>query len=508
MKIGAQTTMQRSPLFAAAILAAYAITAMPAAAAAASGERPPNIVLILADDLGSADLGIYGSTVIRTPNVDALAGSGVRFTQGYVSHPVCSPSRAGLLTGRNQTRFGWEFNPVGRDAKLGMRLGEPTLADALRAQGYATGMIGKWHLGGQREYHPMSRGFDEYFGVLQGGSVFIDSRVEGVEYGALHGEPGPTERPNKVWRGFEDAKVAGDSYLTDVFADEAVSFIERHRDQPFFLYLSHTAPHTPLQATRKYLDRYRNVSDQRTRVYAAMVSSVDDSVGRVVETLKEIGQYENTLIVFASDNGCAGYVLGACSNAPLRGWKRWHHEGGVRIPFIVSWPAGFQGGRTFDDPVITLDLMATFTAAAGTPVTTEDSVDLLPYLRGEKTGAPHDYLYWRSGPTLAIRDGRWKLIHYKRTDLRADDVISEADDRIEAPPGGWPMDAPLGLITLLYDLANDPGESTNVASAHPDVVARLDAKLDAWRKGLVPPVQLPIRSIVTEIDGEWVQFLY
>jgi arylsulfatase A-like enzyme len=239
-----------------------------------------------------------------------------------------------------------------------------------------------------------------------------------------------------------------------------------------------------------------------------MVSAVDDSVGRVVSALREIGQYDNTLIVFASDNGCAGYVLGACSNAPLRGYKRWHHEGGVRIPFIVSWPAGFPGGRTFDDPVITLDLMSTFTAAAGTPVSTEDSVNLLPYLRGEKTGAPHDYLYWRSGPTLAIRDSRWKLIHYKRTDLRAGDVISEEDDRIEAPPGGWPMDAPLGLITLLYDLESDPGESANVAAAHPDVVARLDAKLDEWRKGLVPPVQLPIRSIVTEIDGERVQFLY
>jgi arylsulfatase A-like enzyme len=293
-----------------------------------------------------------------------------------------------------------------------------------------------------------------------------------------------------------------------VFTDEAVSFIERHRDAPFFLYLAPTAPHTPLQATKKYLDRYRDVADQRTRVYAAMVSSVDDSVGRVVETLKEIGQYDNTLIVFASDNGCAGYILGACSNAPLYGYKRYHHEGGVRIPLIMSWPARLAAGRTFTDPVITLDLMATFTAAAGSPVATEDSVNLLPFLTGEKTSPPHDFLYWRSGPTLAIRDSRWKLIHYKRTDLRADDVISEEDDRIEAPPGGWPMDAPLGLITLLYDLSNDPGETTNVAAAHPDVVARLDARLDTWRKGLVPPVQLPIRSIVTEIDGEWVQFLY
>src|SRR4029079_17217685 len=167
--------------------------------------------------------------VIKTPNVDALAGTGVRFTEGYVSHPVCSPSRAGLLTGRYQTRFGWEFDPVGRDANLGLRLGERTIADELKARGYATGMIGKGRLGSKREYHPMSRGFDEYFGVLQGASVFIDSRVEGVEYGALHGEPGPTERPNPIWRGFEDSKLGQDQYLTDAFADEAVDFIRRHR---------------------------------------------------------------------------------------------------------------------------------------------------------------------------------------------------------------------------------------------------------------------------------------
>jgi arylsulfatase A-like enzyme len=264
----------------------------------------------------------------------------------------------------------------------------------------------------------------------------------------------------------------------------------------------------PLQATKKYLDRYRDVPDQRTRVYAAMVSAVDDSVGRVVDTLKEIGQYDNTLIVFASDNGCAAYVKGACSNAPLYGWKRYHNEGGVRVPLIMSWPGHLAAGSIYDNPVITLDLMATFTAAAGSEVETEDSVNLLPFLTGANSGAPHDYLYWRSGPTLAIRDSRWKLIHYKRTDLRSDDAISEADDRIQAPPGGWPMDAPLGLITLLYDLADDPGETTNVAAAHPDVVARLDARLDAWRKDLVPPVQLPIRSIVTQFDGEWVQFLY
>jgi len=471
-----------------------------------AGSRPPNIVLILGDDLGYGDVGAYGSRVIRTPYIDALARDGIRFTQGYVSHPVCSPSRAGLMTGRYQERHGWEFNPAGRDAKSGLRLSERTVADVLKDRGYVTGMVGKWHLGQQRPFHPLSRGFEEYFGVLEGGSIFIDSRVDGVEYGSLRGEAGPTRRPNAVLRGFDAVQV--DDYLTDVFTAEAVDFISRHHDAPFFLYLSHTTPHTPLQATAKYLDRYRQIADQRERVYAAMVSSLDDSVGSVIAALKAAGQYENTLIVFTSDNGCAGYIRGACSNAPLRGFKRYHHEGGVRVPFILSWPSSLEGGRTFEDPVITLDLLATFAAAAGSAVTTEDSVDLLPFLRGKRTTTPHDYLYWRAGPTLAIRDKRWKLIRYNRTDLRANDVIEEDDDRLRPPPGGWPTDSPMGQITLLYDLDNDPGESTNVAKDHPAIVERLQARLDRWQRDLAQPILPPIRSIADQIDGEWVQLFF
>ncbi len=300
--------------------------------AADAGDGRPNIVLILADDLGYADIGIYGSEIISTPHIDALAASGVLFTDGYVSHPVCSPSRAGLMTGRYQQRHGWEFNPAGRDVNAGMSLDEATLADRLKVLGYRTGMVGKWHLGHQEPHHPMSRGFDEYFGVLEGGSIFIDSRLPGVEYGSRRGEEGPTERRNKVLRGFEEEKV--ERYLTDVFTDEAVEFIERSAagDEPFFLYLSHTTPHTPLQATAEYLEGYRHIEDQRTRVYAAMVASLDESVRRVVETLKAQGVYENTLIAFASDNGCAGYIGNACSNGPLFGFKRYHHEGGVGHP--------------------------------------------------------------------------------------------------------------------------------------------------------------------------------
>ena len=465
--------------------------------------RPPNIVLIFADDLGIGDTSVYGSDAIATPNIDALAGEGVRFTQGYVSHPVCSPSRAGLLTGRYQQRHGWEFNPAGRDARIGMSLNERTFADELKAIGYATGMIGKWHLGYPRPYHPLSRGFDEYFGVLAAVSIYIDARLPGVE---TIGRP-LTERPTRigVFRGFEEVKV--NRYLTDVFTDEAVAFIDRHRDEPFFLYLSHTTPHTPLQATAPYLDRYRHIQDKRKRVYAAMVASLDDSVGRVVEKLKAIGQYENTMIVFLSDNGCVGYTGNVCSNAPFAGFKRYHQEGGIRVPFIMSWPGTLPAGVVYENPVISLGLLATFTAAAAGPKTTEDSVNLLPFLTGERSGKPHEYLYWRSGPTIAIRDDRWKLIRYNRTDFRPSDLNQAG--RLEPPEGGWPTGSPHGQITLLYDLREDPGETTNLADQHSEIVRRLLTEHAEWASGLQEQPILPaVVSTLAEMHDEWVQLIF
>ena len=468
--------------------------------------QQPNIVFIFADDLGYGDTGVYGSEIIRTPNIDSLADAGVRFTQGYVSHPVCSPSRAGLLTGRYQQRHGWEFNPAGRDRETGLDLDQRTFADELKSQGYATGMIGKWHLGQGEAHHPMSRGFDEYFGVLAGGSQFFETLSEGGAY-ALNGAPEQRSPYNSVYRGRERVEV--DEYLTDVFTDEAVSFIDRHADEPFFLYLSHTTPHTPLQATRPYLDRYDHVQSIEARVYAAMVSSLDDSVGKVVEKLKEIGQYENTLIAFLSDNGCAGYIDNACSNLDLAGFKRYHQEGGIRIPFILSWPAQIEGNRLFHEPVISLDLMSTFTAAAGESIDTEDSVNLLPFLQGQRGDDPHDYLYWRSGPTQAIRDGRWKLIKFKRTDFTPADLNNTG--RLDPPAGGWSTDAPLGMHTLLYDLDNDPQETTNLAGERPDIVRRLESQYSRWNAQLPPPQEaiLPaIRSTITEIDGEAIQLIF
>ncbi len=491
-----------------------AVLALCAAASAGMAGQPeqadpsrPNIVFILADDLGIGDVGAYGGEIISTPHIDALAREGVRLTQGYVSHPVCSPSRAGLMTGRYQQRHGWEFNPAGRDIRTGMAVGERTLADALKAAGYRTGLIGKWHLGYPDPYHPVNRGFDEFFGLLAGGSIYIDPQAEGVETVQIGPRPVPGTRARRfrIVRGTETVTV--DGYLTDVFTDEAVSFIERNKDSTFFLLLSHIAPHTPLQATERYLDPYRHIADAKARVYAAMVASLDESVGRVVGALKKAGQYENTLIVFLSDNGCVDYIQGACSNAPYRGFKRYYHEGGVRVPFIMSWPAGLPSGTIYDRPASALDLMATFLSVAQAQGGTEDSVDLLPYLTGNDPDTPHTYLYWRAGPNIAIRDNRWKLIKYNKTTLRPDDL--EADGRLTPPDGGWPMDSPHGQLTMLYDMTADPGETTNLAEAHPETVARLKAAHAAWAEDLADEPILPaVRSTLTRIDGTWVQLFF
>lgn len=495
--------MTRGLMGAALLLLAGGCTMPPPEGGANPDAAPPNIVFVVADDLGIGDVGAYGSEAIKTPHIDALAESGVRFTQGYVSHPVCSPSRAGLMSGRYQQRHGWEFNPAGRDTETGMSTEEITFADAVKAQGYATGMVGKWHLGFEGSYHPVSRGFDEYFGVLAGGSLFIDADAAGVE--SLGQRGSVRQFPHEVYRGRET--VAVDEYLTDRFTTEALDFITRKSGQPFLLYLSHTTPHTPLQATEKYLERYRHIKDKPTRIYAAMVASLDDSVGRIIERLKQLDQYENTLFVFLSDNGCAGYIGDACSNGPFAGYKRYHQEGGIRVPFIMAWPERLPRGTVYDKPVISLDLMATFSAAAGRARITEDSINLVPYLTGATQGSPHEYLYWRSGPTRAVRDGRWKLIQYARTSLTKDDLRS--DGRLQPPDAGWPAEPLEGYLTLLYDLQNDPGESRNVAQQHPEIVQRLGAAYQAWNSELKTEQILPAqRSTLTNMHGETVQLIF
>ena len=471
-------------------------------------KKRPNIILILADDLGIGDVGIYRNGPIETPNIDALAQNGVKFEQAYVTHPVCSPSRAGLISGLYQQRHGWEFNAAQRDKEYGMSTEVSTIAEALLAQGYETALIGKWHLGHQAKHHPNNRGFKEFFGVLDGGTTYIDSSVTGSSYISVNSkarQAPPTKRPNSIYRNFK--KIEVEEYITDAFTNESVDFIRRVKDRPFFLFLSHIAPHTPLQSIDKYTHRYSHIKDQRSKIYASMVSSLDDSVGAIIETLNNLGLSDNTLVVFASDNGCAGYIDGACSNYPYRGYKRFHHEGGIRVPLVMSWPKTLPKTITYKDPVITLDLFATFEAAArSSGSNTIDSVNLLPYLKGKVNSPPHEYLYWRSGPTVAIRDDRWKLIRYNKSTLTKDDL--RKDGRLEPPTKGWPNQSPDGQYTMLYDLESDPSESNNLAETHPDIVRRLETAHQQWASTLTTPIIPGIRSTLTEVDGKIVQLIF
>jgi arylsulfatase A-like enzyme len=420
-------------------------------AAAAPGAGKPNILLIVGDDMGYADVGFHGCKDIPTPNLDALAASGVRFTSGYVSGPYCSPTRAGLLTGRYQTRFGHEFNPEG--AK-GMPVTETTLADRLKAAGYVTALVGKWHLGSQPDMHPQKRGFDEFFGFLGGSHSYFDR--DGVVRGT---EPVPEL-----------------DYTTDAFGREAVSFIGRNQRKPWFLYLSFNAVHTPMHATEDRLAKFPDVSDTQRKTYNAMMLAMDEAVGKVIAKVKDAGLAKDTLVFFISDNGgptMPGVTRNGSRNDPFRGSKRTTLEGGIRVPFLISWPGRLNPG-VFDHPVIQLDLHATALAAAGVapqPAWKLEGVNLLPFLTGEKTNPPHDALYWRFGEQIAIRMGDFKLVRYDRN---ADTLTGARNQGVTA--------------AKLYNLRTDPGESKDLSGEWPDRVKELQAKWDTWNAGNIEPL--------------------
>ncbi len=405
--------------------------------------------MIVADDLGYADVGFHGGRQIPTPNLDALAKSGTRFTNGYVSCPVCSPTRAGLTTGRYQQRFGHEFNPgPGVDAShedFGLPLTESTSAQALKSAGYATGIVGKWHLGFAPKFNPLERGFDEFYGFLGGAHAYV---------------PGEGERPAQaapILRG-RDA-VEKPDYLTDAFGREAVAFIQRHREQPFLLHLTFNAVHAPLQAPPKYLERFKDIEDEKRRTYAAMLSALDDNVGLVLGTLRDAKLEEDTLIFFISDNG--GPPKGNSSkNDPLNGAKGTVWEGGIRVPFLPAWKGHVPAGGVYDQPVIALDIPVTAAAVAGASLGSGkpvDGVNLIPYVTGEVKDAPHQQLTWRFGPQWAIRQGQYKLLKIANQ-----------------PP-------------KLFDLAADIGEKNDLASAKPEVAAQLQKAFDAWNSQLEEP---------------------
>lgn len=442
------------------ISVAAATLALALGGVAEAQTRRPNIVVIVADDMGYGDIGAYGGTDIPTPNIDALARAGVRFTDAYVSAPVCSPTRAGLLTGRYQERFGHEFNigMVARDSDFGLAVEERTIADRLKAAGYRTALFGKWHLGFAPQFHPMERGFDEFFGFLAGSHSYMNPMVAS---------------PNPVFDG--RARVAEMSYLTDALADRAVEFINRQKAEPFFLYLAFNAVHVPMQATEKYLARFAHIGDRQRRTYAAMLSAMDDGIGRTLAALRTANLDEHTLVFFFSDNGgptTAGGINGS-SNGPLRGSKGQTLEGGIRVPFVIRWTGHLPAGKADARPIIQLDVLPTAAAAAGIALQPEwrlDGVNLLPFLRGTAADAPHESLYWRSGAMMAIRKGDWKLVRVPERRMPMD--TSAMSDLSGAE---------------LYNLKDDIGEGTNLAAAHPEKVKELGEAWQRWNKGLAPP---------------------
>lgn len=421
-------------------------------AMAADAAEKPNFILIVADDLGYGDVGFQGSTQIRTPHLDRLAREGIVFQQGYVSAPVCSPSRAGFLTGRNQPGFGYDNNLGGSQPGFdpdfgGLPVTEKTIADRLNPLGYVNGLIGKWHLGTLPQFHPLKRGFDDFWGFLGGGHNYFPTKPGG-------GYSAPIECSYK-----EPASL---TYITDDIGAEAVGFIERHQNEPFFLYAAFNAPHTPLQATEEDLQRYAHIPDQRRRTYCAMVHRLDVNIGRIVDQVEQAGLAERTLIVFISDNG------GPCDhntsiNAPLNGQKGILLEGGMRVPFVMRWAGRLPAGVTYEHPVSALDLAPTFLAAAGGSLPEKkklDGVNLLPYLTGKAAGWPHEKLLWRFTISAAVREGDWKLVRLP--------------DR----------------LPLLFNLADDISEQSDVALEHLDRTKALLKELGQWDVRLPHPLFL------------------
>lgn len=350
-----------------AVLQSLAGAAVGRLLSGAPRERKTNFVILLSDDLGYGDVGCFGSPDVPTQYIDSIASGGVRFTDGYVTCPVCSPSRSAVMTGRYQQRYGHEFNPDNRKVphdrdvreNLGLPLSEITLAQLLKKAGYATGAVGKWHLGSNPPFHPMSRGFDEYFGFLPGGNAYVTDKTPGAVSVAALDTPAykPIPRIVPVMRGREP--VEENEYRTDALGREAVSFIERHKSEPFFLYLAFNAIHVPLQVTAHYLDRFANIANERHRALAAMTYALDQNIGRVLAMLRETGLEKDTVVFFFSDNGCPTYS-GSGTNGPLSGGKCTLFEGGIRIPFCMQWPGHVPPGQTYHHPMMSFDLLATF----------------------------------------------------------------------------------------------------------------------------------------------------
>ena len=397
-------------------------------------KEKPNLVIIMTDDMGWADVGFNGCKDIPTPNIDVIANEGVRFDEGYVSFPVCGPSRAGLLTGRYQDRFGFTTNPSidPNNPKAGLPTTEETIATVLRKAEYNSAIIGKWHMGTNAVFHPLERGFDYFFGFLSGGHNYFPDQLTLNDLSEV----------SEKWEWYRTklienrATIETDDYLTDELSDAAVRYIKKQADddQHFMLYLAYNAPHTPMQATEKYLSRFPEIKDKKRKTYAAMVSAVDDGVGRVLKALEDKGLDENTIVVFLSDNG--GANNNASDNGPLRGTKGDLFEGGIRVPFAIRWKGTIPQGQTYQKPVSSLDIMATIVSLNKIEINSErplDGVDLIPFLTGKDNGLPHDQLFWRKWEhsAMAIRKGDYKLVANRDKETQLPELFHMGDDQSE-----------------------------------------------------------------------------
>jgi arylsulfatase A-like enzyme len=430
-------------------------------------DNRPNILIILADDLGYGDVGFTGSKEIFTPQLDQLAENGVVCRNGYVTHPYCGPSRAGLMAGRYQARFGLEVNITYSpyDLHSGFPLTEMTIAERMKPAGYRTGIIGKWHLGASEPFHPNSRGFDYFYGFLSGGHGYFPDAVTTTHPLLLeNGKPHYSANEGCFLPLQRNDNAAGfDEYLTTALSHDAARFV-KESDKPFCLYLAYNAPHGPLEAPVELVKKYRHIEDYNRRVYAAMIDAMDQGIGKVVDALKASGKFNNTLIFFLSDNGGVTSKPGHenenwADNGPFRKGKGSMLEGGSHVPFIVHWPAGLPAGITFDGLVSSLDLAATAVALGGgdTSGSSLDGVNLIPYLTGEKPGSPHDALYWR------VRDG-----------------VSWA---VRTPTAKYLKENWGGTDTELYDMINDPYETHNIVNRAPEKRAALAKLWNEWNAG-------------------------
>ncbi|WP_242155648.1 sulfatase-like hydrolase/transferase [Aestuariivivens sediminis] len=417
-------------------------------------EQKPNVIVILVDDAGYVDFGFMGSQDLETPHIDRLAQSGVVFTDAHVSATVCAPSRAGLMTGQYQQRFGFEANHTGdeQSGDIGLSDDVLTLADVFKKNDYKTIAIGKWHLGETASDHPNQRGFDEFFGFLAGSRSYF-----------------PMKNPSQTHAIQENGeRVEFTGYLTDVLGDRSVRFVKENKDQPFFMYLAYNAVHTPMQAKEADLKRYEHHPRQHL---AAMTWSLDENIGKLQNTLESLGLLDNTLIYFLSDNG--GANNNDSNNGYLKGWKGNEFEGGHRVPFFVSWPGRLKANQRFDGLTSSLDIFRTSMAAADIQKDDDlvlDGVNLLPYLEGKMFGNPHDDLYWRKLEESAARAGNFKLIHLD------------------------------GYGSVLYDLTADLGETKNLIQDQPEMYNLLSDRLSNWEDQLMEPLWLEEKS--------WMQVTY